>query len=213
MANRNAGEMKGKKFGKMTVLQFAGINKHRRYLWKCLCECGAMIVVPGNALRSGNTASCGCHNRKKSITHGESRTGSREYKAWAEMLSRCRNPDRECYKNYGGRGIKVCDRWLSFENFLHDMGRKPSVKHSLDRFPNNDGDYEPGNCRWATKKEQDTNRRQTRLLELNGKTMCLKDWARSVGMSDCLLSDRLAKGWTLKTALATPVKKYKRRTK
>lgn len=142
-------------------------------------------------------------------THGESRKGSKEYKAWAGMLSRCRDPNNTAYHNYGGRGIEVCVRWESFERFLEDMGRKPSPLYSLDRI-DVDGDYEPDNCRWASKKEQDTNRRQTRRMEMDGEIMCLKDWARKFKIHPDTLAHRLSLGWTLKRALTVPVKKYRR---
>jgi hypothetical protein len=125
------------------------------------------VIKAGSALRSGNTKSCGCLRRElgrahgiASKRHGEGASGREtpEYRAWAAMLCRCRNPRHKSYADYGGRGVTVCERWRAYENFLADMGRRPDRFHSLDRI-NNAGNYEPGNCRWATWEEQNTNRR------------------------------------------------------
>ena len=202
MANKNIESMKGKRFGKLRVLQFAGINQHRKRLWRCLCDCGAFVIVIGSSLRSGATSSCGCVMRIHSVTHGQSRArgglGSPEYRVWAVMLSRCKPGVR----NYGARGIKVCERWKSFENFFIDMGRRPSPRHSIDRI-DNDGDYEPDNCRWATKRQQDRNRRTNHLLTLGDETCCLTEWAEIIGITPQALSDRLKSGWSIRQALTS----------
>lgn len=143
-------------------------------------------------------------------SHNASRRGrwTQEFRAWRQMRSRCYDSNMNGYENYGGRGISVCDRWIdSFENFLADMGRKPSPKHSLDRI-NNDGNYEPSNCRWASKLEQDNNRRTNRFLELNGKRMTLAQWARSLNINVVSLSSRLRKGWSVEKALTTPIRVF-----
>lgn len=206
-------DIKGQRFGKLVVLSYVGQNKFRKAEWRCQCDCGKTTVTTGGGLRSGNTTSCGCYQREANKTHGESRVNSKEYKAWGEMLSRCRNSNGKAYHNYGGRGIKVCTRWLLFVNFLADMGRKPTPQHSLDRYPNNNGNYEPGNCRWATKKQQDTNRRQTRLHTFNGETLCVKDWAKKYDRSYDVLLKRIQSGWDFEKALMTPYKKYKLKRK
>jgi hypothetical protein len=130
--------------------------------WTCLCACGRQTVVTGSNLCNGSVQSCGClsrdQTRKRSLRHG--RSGTPEHRAWKGMIQRCTNTNAVNFRDYGGRGIKVCARWRnSFENFLADMGDRPSPQHSLDRYPNNDGDYEPTNCRWATKTQQSFNRR------------------------------------------------------
>lgn len=151
----------GDKFVRLTVKFFAGRDKHGKLLWMCLCKCGNLKIISGESLRSGNTKSCGCLHRETMIkVHTKHKmVETPEYQIWAGMLTRCRNTKRKGFKNYGGRGIKVCKRWHKFENFLEDMGKRPTGK-SLDRWPNNDGDYEHENCRWATFLEQANNTRE-----------------------------------------------------
>ena len=152
-------DIAGKKFGRLTVLNFISVDKGRNSRWLCLCDCGNSKIICQAALSRGSTKSCGCLNREiakeRKLTHGKSST--KEYETWANMLGRCLNRTHPSYNNYGGRGIKVCEQWLKFENFYADMGDKPEGL-SIDRI-NNDGNYELGNCRWATKSEQAYNRR------------------------------------------------------
>ena len=159
----------GKRFGRLTVIARTANIGSRAY-WICLCDCGTQIETSGSNLRNGNVRSCKClqrdRNRETKTTHGKSkcRNGnpSPEYKTWQRMKNDCYNPRARKYPIYGGRGITVCDRWLhSFENFLADMGTRPADKTSVDRI-NNNGNYEPGNCRWATAIEQARNRRNNR---------------------------------------------------
>jgi hypothetical protein len=166
-------DLSGQRFGKLTVRRLAYRDKGHRAYFKCVCDCGKEVEVRSDHLRSGKILACGCligrhHNGGgRTVTHGNTSFHRRtvEYKAWDNMRSRCCNTKRHNYKNYGGRGIKVCDRWLnSFENFLADIGRKPGPEYSVDRI-NNDGNYEPGNCRWATPSEQRCNQGPHRLKE------------------------------------------------
>lgn len=159
----------GKIFGRLRVIGYAGKNKRRQTLWNCVCNCGEKPIVLSYSLRSGRTVSCGCFIRElllqKSTSHGHARQGKEtpEYRAWQHAKSRCFNPRVWNYEEYGGRGITMSEDWKnSFENFLKDMGPRPSNNYSLDRYPNNDGNYEPGNCRWATSSEQAFNRRKAR---------------------------------------------------
>ncbi|MHC4162547.1 MAG: helix-turn-helix domain-containing protein [Planctomycetota bacterium] len=164
--------LEGKRFGRLVVLSRAASTRQPsgavRTNWLCRCDCGKTTTASRDNLRSGDSTSCGCLRREITIrrltTHGEgSRRGSTaEYVSWKHAIDRCENRDSKDWPRYGGRGIRVCERWHSFEKFLADMGRRPSPKHSIDRI-NNDGHYEPGNCRWATKSEQAKNRRPLKL--------------------------------------------------
>jgi hypothetical protein len=150
--------MIGQKIGMLTVVKKALTIKNRR-MWECICKCGNTKIISTSHLNGGHVQSCGCLKKEKN--HGMSYTS--EHYAWTDMIMRCTNPNKNQYKDWGGRGIKVCDRWLeSFNNFYEDMGPKPGPNYSIDRI-NNDGNYEPSNCKWSTKTEQNRNKRSTKL--------------------------------------------------
>jgi hypothetical protein len=157
-------DLTGKIFGRLTCIRFIkkrdNQNTSRRF-WICKCICGKEVEILISSLKSKNSQSCGCLKVDKATTHGLSK--SSEFRIWSGMFQRCFNPKNDRFKDWGGRGIKVCDRWMKFENFLEDMGKRPSKKYSIDRI-NNDGDYEPSNCRWATRYEQQNNRRNRCVL-------------------------------------------------
>jgi len=137
-------------------------------------------------------------------SHGMNKTPI--YEIWCGMIKRCSNKNSNSYHNYGGRGISVCDEWLKFDNFYRDMGDRPE-NASIDRI-NMNGNYEPGNCRWATRKEQSRNTRSNNLVEFNGETKCLTEWAEQVGVKVATLWNRLNSGWDIDKALTTPTRKF-----
>lgn len=158
-------DIMGMKFNRLTVVGITNLRTSSgTALWDCACECGRQVRAEGASLRNGHSKSCGClkadvvkHNARRH-GHASHLNRSGEYRSWMSMKTRCGDTSYHAFGRYGGRGIKVCERWLeSFENFIKDMGPRPSGT-SIDRFPNNYGNYEPGNCRWATRKEQRANR-------------------------------------------------------
>lgn len=172
----------GQRFGRLVVQAYVG-KSH----WRCLCDCGNESIVYTTKLGAGQTRSCGCLirdvTRARSLKHGHSHRDklTREYSAWVNMRQRCINPNVRQYPNYGGRGIKVCDRWEVFENFLADMGAQPSGL-TLDRI-DVDGDYEPDNCRWADMTTQENNRTNNHRLTFNGETLGVTEWERRTTIS------------------------------
>lgn len=203
-------DLNGMVFGRLTVLSFAGhliegTKQRKRRLWCCQCECGKTVNVPTSNLTSGNSTSCGCMRfggKPGNPTHGQSRTF--EHRVWKGMRQRCLNPLNAVYRDYGGRGIRICERWDSFENFLADMGPVPGPKHSIERKDPN-GNYEPDNCVWLPKRRQSRNRRDTIRLAFNGETKPLIEWAEHLGLSYKALRARRDRGWTDEQILTTPV--------
>lgn len=194
--------IQGEMFGRLRVLRLIGRNRHGSAKWSCRCECGQTVVRTTSDLRAGRRWHCGC----QTPSHGQARTGksSPEHQAWVNMRQRCVNPKNRNWKHYGGRGIRVCERWASFENFFADVGRRPSDEHTLER-KNNDKNYEPDNCVWATQKQQSRNTRRNRLLTYQDQTMPLVAWAESLGLKFATLHARIVRlGWTVERALTTP---------
>lgn len=172
----------------------------------CRCECGNETMVLRSNLLCGSVVSCGCfHKEVASMANRKHRkSGDRVYRIWAEMKSRCLNNNNIGYERYGGRGIKVCDRWKdSFESFLVDMGEPPGNDYTIDRIDNN-GDYEPSNCRWATPMQQSRNRRSCIMVEYGGEKICVAELAERLGISSQLLRRRIKRGWDLESAINTP---------
>lgn len=192
----------GVRYGSLVAVEFTG-NKvlpsgKQKALWRCRCDCSGETVAIGDNLQSGNTVSCGCVRRatswKNRSTHGHATLGkSPEWRCWRAMRERCLNPKGKDFHKYGGRGIRICDRWTDFALFLADMGERPSAIHTLDREDPN-GHYEPGNVRWATPKQQARNRRNHRLVEYDGRTMPASEAAELAGLPDYVVLCRLNRG-------------------
>jgi hypothetical protein len=203
-----AAELIGKKFGRLTIVGEASryvtpkTGKPRRQ-WRCECDCGSETVTSFKKLQSGHTKSCGCWIVERRYKHGHHQVGRRTktYQVWDAMVQRCTNEKNEKHYMYGGRGITVCERWLKFENFLADMGERPSPGHSIDR-KNNGGHYEPGNCRWATRKEQQRNMRSNHLVEYSGRLMSVAEAAEIAGVKGNKLYPLLNhRGMTIEQAI------------
>lgn len=206
-------DLSGRVFGRLTVLAEHAVRSRRGSAWECRCQCGNAKVVPGVQLRNGSTKSCGCliaeTLRKRNTTHGLYRTP--EHHSWRGMNERCFNPNHKNYNIYGGRGITVCDRWRVFENFLADMGTRPSPKCSIDRIDTN-GNYEPPNCRWATTGEQSNNRSNNRIVVVCGESMTIKQACDKYNLPYRTIEVRLLRGWTDSDAIFTPIVTPKMRT-
>lgn len=197
----------GDRFFFLTYLRDAPkATRLRQTIFKC--DCGNEITAYLGNVKRGNTKSCGCfrkkHSSEKSTIHGRSKLHDRAYKSWTHMRARCFNPNDAKFPDYGGRGITVCERWASFENFIADMGEPPPGT-TIDRI-NNDGDYEPENCRWATSKMQANNRRSSRIVCAFGESLTLAAWSERVGISQNALWYRLNSGWSTEKALTAPTK-------
>lgn len=176
----------GERFGRWLVIN-PRISKPAAL---CLCDCGNFGIISRMHLFDGHSRSCGCLSRLLHTTHGK--CGSRIYVCWSNMLKRCRNKDDPHFKDYGGRGIRVCERWQTFENFFSDMGEQPAGL-TIERV-NNDGNYEPSNCKWATQEEQSNNKRSVRLIAYKGQSMSIAQWARKLGTKRSALIARLRAG-------------------
>lgn len=212
---KNFKPLTGKIFDQLTVVGFAGKRIDKcgkiKYYWHCVCSCGRAAVACRRSLVLGEHTSCGCKWMERLmngvITHSSSYTP--EYKIWSSMRQRCSNPKAVGWINYGGRGIKVCERWEKFENFIQDMGTKPTKNHSIERIDNN-GDYGPSNCRWIPKQLQPRNTRRTIFLTFNGQTKPLFQWAEELSISYQTLFNRLDSGWTTERILGRPVGRWPR---
>lgn len=211
----------GQRFGRLIVIERGkkpeDAARPARY-WYCRCDCGKTTNTNTHLLLNGEVRSCGCLHRDVSRvlgqrlgtnnrTHGESggrkKKESPEYKSWHSMWQRCLNPKSKSYQWYGKRGITVCAKWRTFSRFLADMGRRPTLKHSLDRVDPN-GNYTPENCRWATPTEQQRNHRDRRLIKYKGEALPLWRWIEVTGLPRSTLSCRLHRGWAPKEALTEP---------
>lgn len=205
----------GMRFGRLVVLAEAPRGKNRTLWFRVLCDCGTVKVVRKCQLADKTTKSCGCLRREvcarigaSSAIHGASggRDSSGTYKCWVSIKNRCYGENDPSYPAYGGRGITMHEEWQrSFQAFLRYVGQRPSKDHSIDRYPNQDGNYEPGNVRWADDKEQNRNKRNNVHLVVNGLRLTIAEWAEKYGLKDATLRSRLKQGWSQEEALFTPV--------
>ena len=203
-------DLTGQRFERLTVLSLAPFNG-KRTRWNVRCDCGTEKAVAADRLKSGSTKSCGCLHRENAgrmnFIHGHAsnlRGRNPAFDSWQNMVRRCEDPRSNRYQSHGARGIKVCERWRNdFSVFLVDMGPRPSLNHSIDRI-GNDGNYEPGNCRWATNKEQARNRRSNRPVSANGVSRLITDWALFTGISLSTIYRRVANGWSEERAVSEP---------
>lgn len=214
----------GERFGHLVVASepFIWIVKwYQPVCHTCICDCGVKTDVLVMRLRSRDTRSCGCVYKRirsqngkatihiaqqKNTKHGYTKGGRKpEYRVWQGIKERCLKPEHKSYKDYGGRGIKICERWMKFENFIADMGDRPSNFYSIER-RDNDGDYEPGNCCWVQKRQQARNSRNNHIVEYNGKSQTLVEWSEELGMTFSTIRTRLHRGWSVERALSTRIK-------
>jgi len=203
----------GEKFGSWEVLEKGPSDKYWNRRWLCRCRCGKQQHVLQNSLVYGHSLSCcSCANKKTAkergkanTTHG--RSSEQVYKVWTQMIQRCTNPNDTAYPEYGGRGITVHEDWIGrggFERFIEHIGKRPSDQHTVDRIDNN-GNYEPGNVRWATSSEQARNTRRSRVIEFDGERLTLAEWAERTGMKRETIARRLNLAWSSERALTEPV--------
>jgi hypothetical protein len=201
-------DITGEKYGMLTVIKQNGHGKSGRIVWLCKCDCGNVVSVRGNDLRTGRTISCGCYKRAitsiTKTTHGDS--GKRLYNIWRDVVRRCKDKNNPRNKNYGMRGIDICCEWAnSYESFKEwSLYNGYADNLSIDRI-NNNGDYKPTNCRWTTRKVQNNNKRVNRLLTHNGETLSIKLWAEKIHMNYQTLVGRINKKWPVEKSLTEPI--------
>lgn len=205
----------GHRYGRLLVTGRAPSRGSRsRAHWFCLCDCGSSVDVEACNLRQGRQVSCGCHRAEvttaRSLRHGHARRDceTAEFKVWMGIIKRCCNVKDHNYMKYGARGITICDAWRhDYPAFLRAVGRRPTPEHSIERIDNG-GNYEYGNVRWATRKEQGRNKRNNRLITFNGETKPVSQWAEEMGIQSKLIYGRLYKGWSPDRALTESVRRW-----
>jgi hypothetical protein len=209
-------DLTGQKFNYLTVLKRVENTKKGQARWECKCKCGKTLIVRSTDLLSGHTRSCGCWRTELNTIHNSS--NNRLYHVYMGMKERCYNPKNPSYKNYGERGIKVCNEWQKFKSFNEwalGNGYDKNAQRgdcTIDRIDVN-GDYCPENCRWINVEEQCKNKRNNRIYTYNNETLCLKDWADKLKINYPTLQGRLKKGWSFEDAITIPIRKCSRITK
>lgn len=203
-----------KRFGKLTVVRFLGkkeIKNKSRYFYECKCDCGNIVIRERTNLNSNRMCSCGCYRKIQNKKHGLWSYDNKLYAVWQTMKARCLRKTNEKYKDYGGRGITICDEWkndfVAFNNWALANGYKEGL--SIDRIDNN-GNYEPCNCRWITNAEQARNKRNNVFIEFNNETHCIVEWAEILNVNYKALHRRLKAGWSIEKAFLTPFKRMRK---
>lgn len=202
-------DLTGQRFGRLTVIEREG-TMYGQASWLCSCSCGKQTVVRGHSLRNGDTQSCGCLAAELASArlkkHGKTHT--KLFSVWSGMIERCYKIRHKSYGSYGGRGISVCKEWqqdfMNFYDWAHKNGYCDTL--TLDRI-NNNGNYEPSNCRWATRKEQGNNRRTNTIVVIDGKAKTIAEWAREYAIMPETIHGRIKRGWDAKTAVLTPIRR------
>lgn len=208
-------DLTGIRYGKLVVITPEPDRKdssfEKRTFWNCICDCGSACVIRTDQLTRSVAQSCGCLQLDTVTIHGyatDRRGVTRTWRTWASMNSRCNNRNDPSFGRYGGRGIKICERWCAFENFLSDMGERP-VGKTIDR-KDNDGDYTPDNCKWSTPSEQANNRRRNRILVVKGVAQTASNWAKATGISVNVVFNRIRAGWSDERVVSEPVRSAKK---
>lgn len=202
-------DITGRRFSRWLVLREFGKDRRGNVLWLCRCDCGSIRLIATNTIRAGQSSSCGClrEDYYESCRTRSGKSSELIYRSWRGMIHRCTNIENIRYENYGKRGITVCDRWLDFENFEADMGEPPSLNSSIERI-DNDGNYEPSNCRWATNKEQARNRRTTYWVEYDNEVKSLAGWCEELDLPYHQTWKRLRVfGWDIERAFSNSMRR------
>ena len=204
-------DITGTRYGRLVAIKCVGRTNNGNATWLCKCDCGNEAVISSYALRSGKTKSCGCIKREQNLqmfaAHGESGNRTRLYRIWSGMKNRCYNAhSKNAYKKYGNRGITVCDEWrnsyTAFRDWAYQNGYRDDL--TIDRIDNN-GAYEPQNCRWVSTKKQNNNRRNNHYITFNGETKTMAEWTEIAGFGRSVIEHRLSRGWSVESALQTPM--------
>ena len=203
-------DLSGQKFNCLAVIEHAGRNHAGKHIYLCKCDCGKTVILRGEDVKSGNTKSCGCLRRQmtidKNYKHGYAHTPM--YNVWLGIKERCLNPNNSSYKNYGGRGITICDDWMDYKNFHRDMAPTYKTGLTLERIDNEKG-YCEDNCIWADRNVQGNNKRNNHFIRFKGEVGTISQMARKYDLHPSIVQGRLYKGWSVKKALLTPVNKPK----
>jgi hypothetical protein len=196
-------DLTGKKFGKLTAVKYVGKLHITHSLREFKCDCGKTVVYRGSDVAQGHTTTCGCSRVGCQNARRHGMSNSKEQDLYYNMIGRCHNPEHKNYPNYGAKGVSVCERWRnSIDDFFLDVGKAPSPKHSIDRGPNKYGNYEPGNFRWATMKEQQNNRTNNHIIEYNGLKMTMMQWSEYLGIPYKTISTRIGSGYSVELSLS-----------